>query len=266
MALRLFSNVTVLSNVMLLSNPRGGYSFLRGGSPYSAGVAAAPGFAIEHVRLARAIPWMDGFGLVDAHLRAAGRPRAALCAIALRSPEPFSFAGFKEFNAGYVEVLKSWDILVDGINPVARTNVAPAVDPPPEPSLYSFSYTAPAEDAATGFVVSGAGELPEGAAGPDDVVRRGETSPDAMAEKARCVLGLVEGRLRGLGKTWEQVTVTNIYTVHDVNALLAAEILPRIGPAGQHGVIWHYTRPPIVSIEFEMDLLGGVCQREEGVL
>jgi hypothetical protein len=242
---------------MLLSNSRGGFSFLRGGSAYSAGVVAAPGFTIEHVRLARTIPLMAGFGLVEAHLRAAGRPLAALCAIALRSPEPFTFAGFKEFNAGYTGTLKSWDVLVDGINPVARTNVAPAVGPPSEPSLYSFAYTVPGASASTSVVVSGAGEMPEGSSGPDDVVRRGETSPDAMAAKTRCVLGLVEGRLRGLGANWNQVTATNIYTVHDVNALLAAEVLPYIGAAGQHGVAWHYARPPIVSIEYEMDLFGG---------
>ena len=112
---------------MLISNPRGGFSFLRGGSAYSAGVVASPGFTIEHVRLARAIPLDAGFDLVKAHLRAAGRPLAALCAIALRSPEPFSAVGFKEFNDGYVGTLKNWDILVDGINPVARTNVAPAM-------------------------------------------------------------------------------------------------------------------------------------------
>lgn len=232
---------------------------MRGGSAYSAGVVAAPGFAIEQVRFARAIPLTAGFELVDAHLCAAQRPRAALCAIALRSPAPFTFAGFKEFNTGYVEVLKSWDVMVDGINPVARTNVAPEVDPPSEPSLYSFAYTVPAEGTAASFVVSGAGEMPEGATGPNDVVRRGETSPDAIAEKARCVLGLVEGRMHGLGADWHQVTTTNVYTVHDVNALLAAEILPRIGPAGLHAVTWHYTRPPIVTIEFEMDLFGGVC-------
>jgi hypothetical protein len=242
---------------MLLSNSRGGYSFLRGGSAYSAGVAAAPGFTIEHVRLARTVPLMAGFALVEKHVRAAGRPLAALCAIALRSPEPFSFNGFKEFNAVYAGVLKSWELMVDGINPVARTNVAPAVDPPSEPSLYSFAYTVPSEGAPNSFVVAGAGELPEGSASPDDVVRRGETSPDAMAEKTRCVLGLMEGRLRGLGASWNQVTSTNIYTVHDVNALLAAEVLPRIGPAGQNGVTWHYTRPPIISIEYEMDLFGG---------
>jgi len=245
---------------MLLPNSRGGYSFLQGLGPYSAGVAAADGFTIEHVRLAAGIPWKAGFERVDAHLRDAGRPRAALCAIALRSPKPFSFDGFDEFNAAYVEVLKSWDILVDGVNPVARTNVAPVVDAPATPSLYSFAYTAPAARAPISFVVAGAGELPEGSLNPDDVVRRGETSRDALAAKARFVLGLMEGRLAGLGATWNDVTVTNIYTAHDLNALLEAEILPRIGRAARHGVTWHYTRPPLVSIEYEMDLRG--CSRE----
>jgi hypothetical protein len=179
----------------------------------------------------------------------------------LRSPEPFSFAGFREFNALYVGVLKSLEIMVDGVNPVARTNVAPAISPPSEPSIYSFAYTAPADGASPSFVVSGAGELPEGSASPDDVVRCGETSPDAMAAKARCVLGLMDGRLRGLGANWNQVTATNIYTVHDVNALLAAEILPHIGPAGAHGVAWHYARPPIITIEYEMDLFGGTREK-----
>jgi len=121
---------------MLLSNPNGGYSFLRGIGPYSDGVVAAPGFAIEHVRLSHAAPLELGFRFVDEHLRAAGRPRAALCAMALRSPAPFTFPGFNEFNARYMEALKSWDLFVDGVNPIARTNVAPEVNPPKEPSLY----------------------------------------------------------------------------------------------------------------------------------
>ena len=90
---------------MLLPNARGGYSFLRGIGPYSAGVRADGGFAIEHARLFHPIPLAAGFDLVDAHLRALGRPRAALCAMALRSPAPFTFAGFDEFNGRYVDVL-----------------------------------------------------------------------------------------------------------------------------------------------------------------
>ena len=183
-----------------------------------------------------------------------------MCAIALRSPRPFSFAGFNEFNDRYVELLKSWGILADGLNPVARTNVAPEYDPPTEPSLYSFAHTVPAPRGPLSFVVAGAGELPEGSLDPHEVVRRGETSRDALAAKARYVLALMEERLRGLGANWNEVTATNIYTVHDVNALLTSEILPRIARAADHGVCWHYCRPPIVSIEYEMDLRG--CARE----
>lgn len=245
------------TSFMPIAETRGGYSYIRGGSAYSAGVVATDGFAIQHVRLAKAIPWKRGFEQVDAHLRAVGRPRAALCAIALRSPKPLSFTGFREFNADYREVLKSWDILIDGVNPVARTNVAPEIDPPTEASLYSFAYAMPAAHAPQSFIVAGAGEIPDGVFDPADVVRSGETSADAMAVKARFVLGLVEERLNGLGANWYQATTTNIYTVHDLNVLMRAEILPRIGCAREHGVTWYYSRPPIASIEFEMDVRGG---------
>jgi len=32
--------------------------------------------------------------------------------------------------------------------------------------------------------------------------------------------------------------------------------LNRAGPSAIHGIRWHYTRPPITEIEFEMDLRG----------
>ncbi len=245
---------------MLLTNAGGGYSFIKGLAPYSAGVVAASGFAIEHVRFPHPIPWREGFQRVEAHLRSARRPRQALCAVALRSPKPFSFGGFNQFNADYADLLKSWGLMVDGLNPIARTNVAPAVHPPDQPSMYSFAYTTSMKGARPSFVIAGAGELPEGSLDPHDVVRKGETSADALAEKARFVLGLMDGRLRGLGVTWKDVTVSNIYTVHDLNALLPKDILPKMGPAADHGVIWHYARPPIESIEYEMDLRG--CSRE----
>jgi len=248
---------------MVEENPRGGYAYVRGIGPYSAGVVASEGFTLEHVRLSKAIPLRAGFAVVDTHLRSIGRPRAAICAMALRSPAPFSFPGFDAFNAEYVNLLKGWDLLLDGVNPIARTNVAPEVGAPGEPSLYSFTYTLPAQReraSSPQFVVAGAGELPEGSLAPDDVVRRDEVTPDAIAEKARFVLGLMEGRLKGLGGSWADATVVNVYTIHDVHALLAAEILPRIGTASQAGVTWHFTRPPIRSIEFEMDVRG--CARE----
>jgi hypothetical protein len=105
-------------------------------------------------------------------------------------------------------------------------------------------------------VIAGAGELPEGSLDPHDVVRRGESSADAIQEKAHFVLGLMEGRLRGLGADWNDVTVSEIYTVHDIHPFLEKELLSRLGEGGAHGLTWHYSRPPIESIEYEMDLRG----------
>ena len=241
---------------MRIVNAKGNYSFVKGISPYSAGVAAARGFAIEHARLLPALPLRAGFAAVEKHLQTLGRPRQALCAIELRSPRPFTFQGFADFNAGYVDILKSWEILQDGLNPVARTNVAPEIGPPGEPALHGFSYTVPSSHAGVTFIVAGAGELPEGSLDPHDVVRRGEDSLDALKAKAHFVLGLMESRMRELGADWPDVTTTDVYTVHDIHPLLKTEILPRLGAAGLQGITWHYTRPPILSIEYEMDLRG----------
>lgn len=245
---------------MLIANPKGHYSFVKGIAPYSAGAVAQAGYEIEHARFAHPAPLSQGFDAVEAHLKKLGRPRQALCGIELRSPKPFTFRGFNEFNAGYVDVLKKWEILLDGLNPVARTNVAPIVNPPAEPSIYGFSYTAEAKDAPLTFVVAGAGELPEGSLDPHDVVRRGETSEHALIEKARFVMGLMEGRLKEMGAGWALATATEIYTVHSICGFLEREILRRMGRAADHGVTWHYTRPPIEGIEYEMDVRG--CRRE----
>jgi len=241
---------------MLIENRKGNYSFLKGIGPYSAGVVASSAHAVEHGRLQRALPLRDGFEFIDSHLRSLGRPRSALCGIELRSPQPFSFQGFAEFNSVYVDILKKWDLLQDGANPVARTNVAPEVYPPTEPVIYGFSYTVPVAHSLQTFVVAGAGELPEGSLDPHDVVRRGETSSEALLEKVRFVLGLMETRLQGLGVAWSQATAIDVYTVHNIYPWLAQEILTRIGPSQLHGVTWHFARPPIVSIEYEMDVRG----------
>src|SRR5215475_13918602 len=105
----------------------GNYRFLPGIAPFSSGAAATSDCQVVHATLRAPIPWRDGFALIDRHLRAEGRPRAALCAIELRSPAPFSFDGFDTFNAGYRALLTEWKLLVDGENPIARTNVAPVV-------------------------------------------------------------------------------------------------------------------------------------------
>ncbi len=241
---------------MLRDAPAGGYRFMPGISAFSCGVVAAAGWEIVHATLAGPVPWREGFARIDRHLSEAGRPRAALCGIELRSPAPFTFGGFDDFNQGYRALLAEWKILVGDENPIPRTNVAPVAGAPLVPSLYAFSYTVAATTAASTFVVAGAGELRERVQGPEGIVRRGETSPDAMREKARFVMTTMQERLRTLGGTWDRVTTIDIYTAHPIHELVHHEILAVAGPAAIHGVHWYPSRPPIQGLEYEMDLSG----------
>ncbi|MFO0892933.1 MAG: hypothetical protein U0790_27815 [Isosphaeraceae bacterium] len=249
----------------LVRHPDGDYLFLPGISPYSCGVVSAPGFEVAHVTFRRPLPYRDAFDRIRDHLAAEGRPRAALCAIELRSPCPFTFQGFSEFNAGYSRILEDWGLFVDGVNPVARTNVAPEVGPPGEPVLFAFSYTRPCDPTQPPtFVVSGAGELPEGVLAHESIIRVGETSSEAMIAKASFVMDLMEDRLHGLGAEWLDVSDVDVYTVHPLERILPEVILKRIGVAGTLGIRWYFSRPPIVGIEFEMDLHGVTSRSQLG--
>ena len=241
----------------LTEHPTGGYRFLPGITPYSCGVVAAPGHEIVAVTLRQPMPYADGLSCVAKFLHAQGRPKAALCGVRLRCPRPYSFEGFAEFNTAYTAILDEWKVFVDGVNPLARTNVAPAVGPPDEPVLYGFSYTQTCEiEAVPTFVVAGAGELPEGVLSRHQIVSVGDDSALGLSSKAQYVLSLMDNRLAGLGVEWSAVTAVNVYTVHDLSAVLPEIILARIGSAAMHGVRWHYTRPPVEEIEFEMDVRG----------
>ena len=98
---------------MLVENKRGNYSFLKGIAPYSGGVVAEPGFEIVHVRLPRYTPLASGFDAVEAHLKKAGRPLQAMCGMELRSPKPFSFTGFHQFNSMRATLLKTTEFFAN---------------------------------------------------------------------------------------------------------------------------------------------------------
>jgi hypothetical protein len=244
-----------MANVVMF--PPGGYRFIEHAFQYSGGVAAAPGFAIERARLAQMLPLAQGFDAIEAHLKNRGRPPSAFCACELRSPAQFTDAGFVAFNRHYVERLESWGIFRDEVNPVARSNVCPEIDPPATPSLYAFCYTMPAEAgyARTDFVAAGSGEA-NGASGPyaDRIVRRGDISPDGLREKARFVLGAMERRMGVLGRSWAEVTATQLYTVFDIYPALAEEFVQRGATAA--GLTWHYARPPVLGLDVEVDVRG----------
>ena len=245
----------------LVDHPTGHYRFLPGLAPYSCGAVSAPGFEIVHVTFQEPPPYRTGFARIARHLADGSRPKAALCGIELRSPRPYTFAGFGEFNADYAAILREWDVFVGGVNPVVRTNVAPVVGVPGETVLYGFSYTQPAEGSAPPtIIVAGAGELPEGVLARESIVSLGDTSPQGLRSKAAFVMDLMESRLRGLGGDWSHATTVDVYSIHPIDGLLRDIILGRIGAAAIHGVHWHYTRPPIEEVEFEMDVR---CVRRE---
>lgn len=240
---------------MPIANTRGNYRFLKGIEPYAAGVVADPGHEIVHVALREALPWRQGFEAVEAHLHSAGRERCALCGMELRSPAPFTLQGFIEFNQGYCQVLKAWGLYVDGLNPVARTNVAPLHQPPEAPVLHGFSYTMPSPGAPPTVVVAGAGELRDGILVEEGILCRGRTDPQAMQEKAAYVLQVMEERLAGLGGDWGLIHTVDVYTVHSLGGI-AEQVWERVGIAQRHGLRWHQARPPVQDIEFEMDMRG----------
>lgn len=232
----------------------GNYRYIPGVFQYSAGVAAESGYEILRARLKSPVPLADGFRLIEEHLRTLRRPLASLCACELRSPAPFTEGEFKAFNELYVGTLESWGVFKDGTNPVARSNVCPAIDPPATPSLYAFSYTVPSKSTRfTTFQVAGSAEAPEGHQNyRDHIVRRGEQSVDAVLDKARFVIGEMERRLGLLGLSWKDATATQLYTVYDPYSAVAQEIIKR--GAMSSGLTWHFCRPPVVDLDYEMDV------------
>jgi hypothetical protein len=240
----------------------GGYRFIPSVFQYSGGVAAQPGHEIQRVRFRSPVPLAQGFAHIERVIQTAGRPLTSFCACELRSPAPFTEQGFRAFNEIYVVTLEKWGLFDGKTNPVARSNVCPEIDPPPEPSFHAFSFTIAATTsapAAPSFVIAGGAEAREGGASyRERTIRHGETSPDAIREKARYVVGEMRRRLELLGFAWADTTATQVYTVHDLHPFLADEIVRR--GAARSGLTWHYARPPVRELEYEMDCRAVSCE------
>ena len=238
----------------------GGYRYIPAVFQYSGGVAAERGFEIVRVRFRAAVPLAEGFARIEQAIRASGRPLTAFCACELRSPAPFTEDAFRAFNKVYVGTLRDWGLIEGDTNPVARSNVCPEIDPPTEPSFHAFCFTVAANGQMPTFVIAGSGEAAEGRGNyRDHTIRPGETSPEAIREKAIYVLGEMERRLVALGFTWPDTTATQVYTVHDLHPFLADEIVRR--GAARGGLTWHFDRPPVRGLEYEMDCRAIVSER-----
>jgi hypothetical protein len=230
----------------------GNYRFISAVFQYSAGSAASPGYEIERVRFEKWLPLADGFAAVARYIKDAGRPLTSFCACELRSPAAFTDEGFRKFNEHYVKTLAEWGIYDGKTNPVARSNVCPEIDPPSEPSFYAFSFTRPSKAPTPTFVIAGSGESQEGGGSyAERTVRYRDLSAEGMAEKIRYVVGVMEKRMAEFGLAWKDATATQTYTVHDIHPVFADAIVRR--GAARAGLTWHFARPPVIDLEYEMD-------------
>lgn len=230
----------------------GNYRYIPALFQYSSGAAALPGYEIERVRFETWLPLAEGFARIADYIRAAGRPLTSFCACELRSPAVVDEAGFRTFNEHYVKTLAEWGIFDGTNNPVARSNVCLEIDPPSEPSFYAFSFVREAKGAGPSFVIAGGAEARGGAGTyPDRIVRYRETSADAFRDKARMTMSNMEERLSAFGFGWKDTTATQVYTVQDFHPVVADELVKR--GAARQGMTWHFARPPVVDLEFEMD-------------
>ena len=231
----------------------GNYRFIPAVFQYSSGAAADRGYEIERVRFDRLLPLGQGFAQIAKYIQAAGRPLTSFCACELRSPAAFTEDGFFKFNQHYVKTLAEWGIYDGGsINPVARSNVCPEIDPPAEPSFYAFSFTRPSRGATSTFVIAGGAELGGGSGSyAERIVRYRDLSPDGLKEKVRFTTRQQESRMEEFGFGWKDATAVQAYTVHDFHPVIVEELVRR--GATRPGLTWHFARPPVIDLEFEMD-------------
>jgi len=242
----------------LMDNAKGGFRFRKGGGKYSSGgTVAKEGFEIVHVTFATPPPLAKGFEMIDGFLKAQRRPPQALCGMELRSPKPFTYPAFGELSVIYVGLIEKRGLLIDGSNPIARVNVCPELDPPPEVSIYGFSYTAPQKGAPPTFLAAAgelSGEYPQG------IMARGDVSPNGLRLKVTRELESLDRAISQMGVSWNAVTNLVVFSVHDFYPILRDLLLPRTGVAKNYGIRWYFARPPIQELEIEIQIRG--CARE----
>jgi hypothetical protein len=228
----------------------GNYRFLPG-TAFSAGVAPDIGFALRRARFARPVPMGVGFTAIKQHLADQGRPLTALAGCELRSPKPMTPDEFNSFNAGYLETLHGWGCRDGALNPPARSNLAPAIDPPAQAAFFAFTYTVPEAGAAGDFLLSGLPEIRDDAKGMDRIVSGDDASPAGLAAKMQFILDVLRRRVADLGGDWAGITAAQIYSVHDISTLMKGVLstsgLVEIGPA------WHLAWPPVRGFHLEAD-------------
>lgn len=219
-------------------NSAGGYRFLgREGRPFSNGVLADHGLDLVHATFERPQPLHAGVAAAARHVAGAGRPVQALAGFELRIAQALTQQQFDEFNKGYVALLRGIGLEVEGLMPATRTNVAPVVGTVAEPSLFAFTYTAPASRGRPAFILSG---VPEEIEGDDRALLRNITE-------------ILTARATVLGCSLGDATAVQLYAAGAIDPEVIADVAAELGDAALHGLHWFPSLPPIKGLKFEID-------------
>jgi hypothetical protein len=233
------------------ANEEGGYRFLAGNPVFAAGAVALSGYAFVRAMLRRWLPLDEGFEAIRRHLQSEGRPLRALGGIELRLPRQLSAEEFAEFNAPYIEQLRNWEVMINGFNPISRTNVVPAALEPEQPSVHAFSYCVPSAGASRSFVMSGMTEI-----SANGVTAAGDVSAEGMRRKLSQVVAVVSQRLDELNVAWSDATHIDLYSAHDFGGTPGALMERALGSGLRRGIRHHHGRPPVIGLELELEARG----------
>lgn len=235
-----------------LLHPNGSFRFLPALTAYSAGFAASDGYEITALRLLDSPTLSIGLERIDQEINRLGLPASALAGLQLRSPDVFSIEEFGKFNDEYRHLLIDRGLIIDGINPISRTNVIPIHQKPTAPLIAVAFIVHPSQgQGGCDYVIAGATEI-NGELGSKDIIARGDLSQKGLSSKVECVLDIMLERLHALDVVDERPTTVNVYTVHEIFGL-TEKIELKLRTISRNGYTVWLTRPPARELEFEMD-------------
>ena len=226
--------------------PSAGFAFLSTNRVFSSGVVALEGHAFRRITLTNPLPMEAGLQFAAQTIQRAGRPPEALCGCELRMPCRLTREAFSVFNRRYIAALQDAGFPTLPVNPAARTNMAPLVDPPAEAVLAAFTFTVPFAGRTRDFLISGKPEL---ATAPDRVIAPRDSSPTGVQAKADFVFAALRDTVRELQVRWSDATAAQIYTRHPLPWIDAPPALVTHIP-GDPPVLG----PENVPFEFEADV------------
>lgn len=244
---------------VLTQHRSGAFSFLPGGTSFSQGLVVAPGFRLAEWEFTEPVPLPAAFERLAVEFAARGLEWTALAGVDLRSPEPFSAAGFAAFNEAYEQLVDRYYPIADGDwPPYARTNVAPLGTVVAEPSVRAVQVVEAKGGAKGDFLLSGVAENRGGLA-PADIVAHLDASATGMQAKVDYVVSELAARCVALGVSPDDARIVDVYASHALEWLdpVIADTFRGVSAFGLHRWL---ARPPVDELEFEMGVKRVSCR------